>query len=54
VPLGTVEIVASYVGYASVRRAIRLTSTADRRLDLALQPGITLKETTVTAKRSGV
>lgn len=54
VPLGTVEIVASYAGYASVRRAIRLTNLAGSRLDLALQPGITLQETTVTAKRSGV
>ena len=52
VPLGSVEVVASYVGYAPARQVLRLETAQPRTLALALTPtGQNLNEVTVTAKR---
>lgn len=52
VPLGSVEVVASYVGYAPARQVLRLEAAQPRTLALALTPtGQNLSEVTVTAKR---
>ena len=53
VPLGTIEIVASYVGYLPTRQSLRLTSDRPRTVNLALNvSNLTLNDVTVTAKRS--
>lgn len=52
VPLGSVEVVASYVGYAPARQVLRLENAQPRSVVLALTPtGQNLSEVTVTAKR---
>lgn len=38
VPLGTVEVVASFVGYQPQRRTLRLDDKQDKRLNFRLQP----------------
>ncbi len=53
VPSGTVEIVASAVGYETVRQTMRLGDIKNRRITFMLKPdAIGLKAVTVTAKRS--
>ncbi len=52
VPLGTIELVASYVGYAPARQPLRLETAQPRSVALALAPsGESLGGVTVTAKR---
>ncbi|HEY0109635.1 MAG TPA: carboxypeptidase-like regulatory domain-containing protein, partial [Fibrella sp.] len=54
VPSGTVEVVASAVGYETVRQMLRLGDVRNRRINFMLKPdAIGLKAVTVTAKRTG-
>lgn len=53
VPLGTVELVGSAVGYKAARQPLRLTDTRPRTVDLSLQPSDNaLSAVTVTARRN--
>ena len=53
VPAGTLELVASAVGFNAVRQPIRLTAGQNRRVDFSLAPNAKALQTiTVTAKRS--
>lgn len=53
VPLGTVEVVASFVGYQTTRQTLRLTSTQTQPITFRLKPGDqTLAGVTVTARRN--
>jgi hypothetical protein len=53
VPLGTVEVVASFVGYQTARQTLRLISTEVQPITFRLKPGDqTLAGVTVTAKRN--
>lgn len=53
VPLGTVEVVASFVGYQTARQILRITSTQTQPITFRLKPGDqTLAGVTVTAKRN--
>jgi hypothetical protein len=53
VPLGTVEVVASFVGYQTTRQTLRLTSIQVQPIMFQLKPGDqTLAGVTVTAKRN--
>ncbi|MEZ0484833.1 carboxypeptidase-like regulatory domain-containing protein [Fibrella aquatica] len=53
VPSGSVELVASAVGYETVRQLIRLGDVKNRRVNFMLKTdAIGLKSVTVTAKRS--
>ncbi len=50
VPLGSIEVVASYVGYAPAKQALRLESAQPQSLDLTLAPtGTTLGDVVVKA-----
>lgn len=52
VPLGTVELVASFLGYQPTRQSVRLESTEPRVVNLELKStGVTLADVTVKAKR---
>ncbi|WP_345247819.1 carboxypeptidase regulatory-like domain-containing protein [Nibrella saemangeumensis] len=52
VPLGTVELVASYLGYQPANQSLRLESTQTREVNLALtSTGVTLDAVTVTVKK---
>lgn len=54
IPAGTVELVASAVGFKTGRQTIRVSSEQGRRLDFALTPATNALQTvTVTAKRAG-
>ncbi|MEZ0539211.1 carboxypeptidase-like regulatory domain-containing protein [Fibrella arboris] len=54
VPSGTVELVASAVGYETVRQKLRVGDTQNRRVTFMLKPdAIGLKAVTVKAKRTG-
>lgn len=54
VPSGTVELVASAVGYETVRQLMRLGDVKNRRINFLLKPdAISLKAVTVTAKHTG-
>ena len=53
VPLGMVEVVASFVGYQTTRQTLRLTSTQTQPIIFRLKPGYqTLAGVTVTARRN--
>ncbi len=53
VPLGTVEVVVSFVGYQTTRQTLRLTSTQNQPITFRLKPGDQmLAGVTVTAKRN--
>ncbi|WP_128547603.1 carboxypeptidase-like regulatory domain-containing protein [Larkinella soli] len=53
VPLGTVELVASYLGYQPVRQSLRLDNDQTREVNLRLKStGLTLADVTVTAKKN--
>ncbi|MCY7350177.1 MAG: carboxypeptidase regulatory-like domain-containing protein [Cytophagaceae bacterium] len=53
VPLGTVELAASYVGYLPARQTLRLTSDQPRTVNLALKASdLTLNDVTIKAKAS--
>ncbi|NID12737.1 carboxypeptidase-like regulatory domain-containing protein [Fibrivirga algicola] len=53
VPSGTVELVASAVGYETVRQLLKIGDVKNRRINFLLKPdAIGLKAVTVTAKRS--
>ncbi|GAA4405622.1 hypothetical protein GCM10023187_24180 [Nibrella viscosa] len=52
VPLGTVELVASYLGYQPAKHALRLEGTQVREVNLALSStGVTLDAVTVKVKK---
>lgn len=52
VPLGTVELVASFLGYQPARQSIRLENSQPRVVNLELKStGVTLADVTVKAKR---
>ncbi|GAB3930593.1 carboxypeptidase-like regulatory domain-containing protein [Larkinella terrae] len=52
VPLGTIELVASFVGYQPTRLSVRLENTQPRTINLELKStGLTLADVTVKAKR---
>ncbi|GAA4419075.1 hypothetical protein GCM10023187_53060 [Nibrella viscosa] len=53
VPLGTVELVASYVGYEASRQTLRFVNQQPRMVNIALKrSGIGLQTVTVVAKHS--
>ncbi|TAE27553.1 MAG: hypothetical protein EAZ91_15875 [Cytophagales bacterium] len=53
IPAGTVEVVASYVGYKQARQVVRVRPDAPATVNLELAPtGNALTDVTVTAKRS--
>ncbi len=52
VPLGTVDIAASSVGFKTARQAIRVSAQRDRRVSFYLQPDESLQTVTVKAKRT--
>lgn len=52
VPLGTIELVASYLGYQPARQSLRLENTRAREVNLALtSTGVTLDAVTVTIRK---
>ncbi|GAB3913055.1 hypothetical protein GCM10028803_56700 [Larkinella knui] len=52
VPLGTIELVASFLGYQPARQSVRLENNQPRILNLELKStGVTLADVTVKAKR---
>ena len=55
VPLGSQELVASLLGYQTIRQPLRLTDTRPRTVDLTLNPmGQALAAVTVTGRHSKV
>jgi len=53
-PPGQHELVATYLGYATLRLPLRITDSKPQTLDLRLEPsGQALQAVTVTARRSG-
>ena len=55
VPLGSQELVASLLGYQTIRQPLRLTDTRPRTIDLTLNPtGQALAAVTVTGRHSKV
>ncbi|KAA9353514.1 carboxypeptidase-like regulatory domain-containing protein [Larkinella humicola] len=52
VPLGTIELVASYLGYQPARQSVRLENSQPRVINLVLKStGFTLADVTVKGKR---